>query len=65
MPELMRSRPLQQNSPPEKPALGILFMLDEKYCDLIPAQNRFENLMNKAAAEGKLVAAFNYEETKH
>lgn len=47
--------------PPEKPSLGILFMLQPEYADLIPAENKFEMAMNKAASEGRLFAPFELE----
>jgi hypothetical protein len=45
-----------ENPPPDRPARGLLFLLDEEWADLIPQEHRFSENLAKAHEEGRLYA---------
>ena len=45
---------MQHDSPPDSPPLGILFLLDPAYADLVPEEFKFSELMRKAYEAGTL-----------
>ena len=46
---------MNPNQPPDShPPLGILFLMEPEYCDLIEDEHRFSELMRKAWEEGTL-----------
>jgi hypothetical protein len=47
---------VNDRSPPDKPnePLGILFMCDPRYADLMEDEHRFDRLMDEADRDGKL-----------